>query len=74
MRLLEVVAEDLLVLDDVVARLHLEPAGEALVCVGSELLGRGFVGGLLDEGVPEAEAVVAWELRTIGANQLLTDE
>ncbi len=55
MRLLEVVADDLVALDEVVRR---EPLGEALVQLGSGRLRERLVGGVADEQVPEAEALV----------------
>ena len=60
--LLEVVAEDLVQLDEVGAAL-LEPAGEALVQLGADRLRQRVVGGVADQQVAEAEAVLARELR-----------
>ena len=53
-RLLEVIAEDLVVLADAIAGALLEPVGVALVQRRAELLGRGAVGGVADEDVLEA--------------------
>ena len=53
--LLEVVAEDLLVLADALAGEPLEPVGELLVQRGAELLGGRPVGRLADEDVLEAK-------------------
>src|SRR6202008_2711653 len=62
--LLEVVAEDLLQLDELRAVL-LEPGCEAA---------GGVVGGVADEEVAEAVGVVTAELRPVGPDELLTDE
>ena len=51
MSLLEVVADDLVDLDEVVGR---EPAGEALVQLGSGRLRQRLVGGVPDQQVAEA--------------------
>ena len=59
--LLEVVGEELLALDDAVAERALEPGGVALVQVGARLLGEARVGGVADEGVAEAERLLARE-------------
>ena len=72
-RLLEVVAEDLVRLDEIVAVLF-EPVGEALVQFGSGGLGQGVVGGVADQQVAEAEGVVSGELGPVGADQLLAHE
>ena len=60
--LLEVVAEDLVQLDELGAVL-LEPGGEALVQLGADRLRQRVVGGVADQQVAEAEAVLARELR-----------
>ena len=52
--LLEVVAEDLVQLDEIGAAL-LEPVGEALVQLGAGRLRQRVVGGVADQEVPEAE-------------------
>ena len=52
----------------------LEPGGEALVQLGAGRLGEGVVGGVADQQVAEAEAVLAGELRPVGADQLAPDE
>ena len=71
--LLEVVAEDLVELDQVGGAL-LQPVGEALVEVGTDCLRQRVVSGVADQQVAEAEGVVAWELRAVGADELLADE
>ena len=71
MCLLEVIADDLVALDEIVAR---EPVGEALVQLRSRRLREGFVGGIADEQVPEAEALVLGEGRRRRADELLADE
>ena len=67
--LLEVVAEDLVQLDELGAVL-LEPGREALVEVCAGRLRQRVVGGVADQEVAEAEAVLARELRLVGADQL----
>ena len=63
--LLEVVAEDLVQLDQLGAVL-LEPVGEALVQLGPGRLRQRVVGGVADQQVAEAEAVLARKLRRSG--------
>ena len=58
--LLEVVADDLVALDECLAVL-VEPVGEAGVQVGTDRLGEGVVGGVADQQVAEAVTVVARE-------------
>src|SRR5205823_14711034 len=69
-RLLEVVAEDLIQLDQALAVL-LEPGGEAPMEVGAGRLGEGVVGGVADQQVAEAEGVLAREQRPVRADQPL---
>ena len=71
--LLEVVAEDLVQLDEL-GPVLLQPGGEALVEVGAGRLGQRLVGGVADQQVAEAEAVLARELRPVRPDQLLADE
>ena len=59
--LLEVVAEDLVELDQIGAAL-LEPLGEAPVQLDPDRLWKCFIGGIPDEEVPEPEPVVAGQL------------
>ena len=70
--LLEVVADELVPLDE--GRLALEPVGEAAVQIRAHGLRQSVVGGVADEQVAEAEAVLAGELRPVGADQLVPDE
>ena len=63
--LFEVVAEDLVPLDQDGAVL-LEPVGEALVQLRPDRLGQRVVGGVADQQVAEAEAVLAGEQRRSG--------
>src|SRR5205085_9056453 len=72
-RLLQVVAEDLVELDELGAVL-LDPAGEALVKLCASRLRQRVVRGVADEEVAEAVGVVAGELRAVGADQLLAHE
>ena len=51
-----------------------EPVGEAGVEVGADRLGERVVGGVADQQVAEAVAVVAGELRAVGADQLAAHE
>ena len=67
------VSEDLVQLDEVRAPL-LEPGGEALVELGPHRLRKRVVGGIANEEVPEAEAVLAYERRRVRPDQLLPDE
>ena len=61
-RLLEVVADDLVQLDEVGAVL-LEPVGEPLVQVGADGLRQRLVRGVADQQVAEAEGLLVRELR-----------
>jgi hypothetical protein len=72
--LLEVEANELLVFKNSVADLCLEPVRVPLVEVGAELLRSRGIGGVADEHVREAEAVVAGELGAIWTDQLLANE
>src|SRR5829696_8804395 len=72
-RLLEVVAEDLVELDESGSGL-LEPGREALVEVGAARLRDSVVGGVSDEQVAEAEAVLTGERRPVRPDQLLSRE
>ena len=67
--LLEVVAEEL-----VRRVVELEPAGEALVEVGARPLRDPGVGGVPDQRVPEAEAVLAGNARDCRLDELAADE
>ena len=60
MRVLEVVADDLVAFDEVVAG---KPVGEALVQLGSGRLGQRLVGRVSDEQVTETEALVLGKRR-----------
>ena len=71
--LLEVVSDDLVPLDERLAVL-VEPVGEARVQVGADCLGQGVVGGVADQEVAEAVAVVAGELGAVGTDELVADE
>ena len=70
-RLLEVVADDLVALDEVVLR---EPVGEALVQLGARRLRQRLVGRVADEQMAEAEALVVGERRRRRADELLAHE
>ena len=72
-RLLQVVAEDLVELDQIAAVLG-EPAGEALVQLRPRRLRERVVGGVADQQVPEAEGVLAGKLALVGADELLANE
>ena len=70
-RLLEVVAEDLLELGRPASpATSLEPVGEALVQLGPQLLRRARVGGVADEDVAEAEGGLADEVCAGRADEL----
>jgi hypothetical protein len=68
-----VVADELVQLDQLPAA-PLEPGGEALVQLRAGGLGHSVVGGVPDQQVAEAEAVLARQLRPIRANELLAHE
>ena len=71
--LLEVVAEDLVQLDEL-GPVLLQPGCEALVELGAGRFRQRVVGGVADQQVAEAEAVLAGELRLVGPDQLLAHE
>ena len=70
--LLEVVADDLVALDEVVR--PIEPVGEALVQLGAGRLGQRLVCRVANQQVPEAEAFVLGEGRRGRADELLAHE
>ena len=72
-RLFEVVAEDSSSSTSS-GPVLLQPGGEALVEVRAGRLRQRVVGCVADQQVAEAEGVLAWELRLVGADQLLADE
>ena len=72
-RLLEVVAEDLVQLDQALAVL-LQPVREPLVQLGAGRLGKRVVSGVADQQVAEAKGIVPGKLRLVGADELLADE
>ena len=71
--LLEVVAEDLVQLDELGA-VVLQPGCEALVEVGAGGLRQCVVGGVADQQVAETEGILAEELGPVRADQRLADE
>ena len=73
-RLLEVVADDLVVAQLRRADELLEPRREPRVEVGATLLRHGGIRDIPDEHVVEAEAVVALDERAVGPEQLLACE
>src|SRR4051812_28769583 len=70
-RLLEVVADDLVCLDQFVRR---EPVGELLVQLRSRRLRQRLVRSIADEQMPEAETLVHRKRRWCRADQLLADK
>ena len=72
-RLLEVVAEHLVELDQVLP-VRLEPIGEAIMELCARLLRQGVVGGVADQQVPEPEGVVARQGGRRRVDQLLAHE
>ena len=72
--LLEVIAEDLLELEDSFARLLFEPLDMELVQPGSDPFRDGVVRRVADHEMPEAKGALSGEHRAIRANQLLADE
>jgi hypothetical protein len=73
-RLLEVVADDLLVLRGAVSRRLLEERGELLVQPGARLLRQAAIGGVADEDVAEAVGVLAAEQLRVGEDDLLPQQ
>ena len=70
MGLFEVVAHDLVQLDQVASALF-EPEGEACVQFRPDRLGERVIGGVSDQQVAETKRVLAWELRPVRSDQLL---
>ncbi len=68
-RLLEVVGDDLVPLDERLPVL-VEPVRETRVEIGTHRLWQGVVRSVADEQMPEAVAVLARELSTVGPDQL----
>ncbi len=71
-RLLEVVADDLLLLVELAVRL--EPICEALVQLCAGRLRKRVVGGVSDQEMAKTERVVARDLRAVRSHDLLADE
>jgi hypothetical protein len=74
MRLLEVVADDLLVLAGQIRCVHLDPIGQALVHLRSHRLRNPAVGRIPDEDVGEAEGILSADLGSVGLDELLAHE
>jgi hypothetical protein len=72
-RLLEVVADDLVQLDELPAVL-LQPHGESFVQLAAGRLRQRVVGGIPDQQVAETAGVLARELRLVRANELLAHQ
>ena len=70
--LLEVVADDLVLLDEL--RVRVEPLGEAFVELRPDCLWEPFVGRVADQEVPEAVCVVPEIDRLLGPHELLADK
>ena len=73
-RLLEVVADDLVLLLGAIAADASDPRGEPLVQVRSALLGDRLVRGVADQDVAEAERLLAGDHRAIRPHELLADQ
>ena len=71
-RLLEVVADDLVELDELTVTL--EPARKPLVQLGPRLLGQSVVRGVADQEVTETEGLVLRARRALRPDQLLANE
>ena len=71
--LLEVVAEDLVQLDEIRA-VSFEPRGEALVKLGARRLRQRVIRRVADQQVQEAERILARELRLVGPHELLAHQ
>jgi hypothetical protein len=74
MGLLEVIAEDLLVLARHLSCGRLDPVREPLVQLGPQPLGDAVVGRVTDQDVGEPERILLRELRGLRPDQLLPDE
>ena len=72
--LLEVIAEDLLVLGEAPAARAFEPAGEALVELRARALGQPGIGRVAHEDVPEAVGVLGRERACLGHDHPLAHE
>ena len=70
-RLLEVVAEDLVALDELLA---VQPVRELLVQLCPRRLGQGLVRGIADQDVAKAEGLVAGKDAAVGTDELLPHE
>ena len=70
-RLLEVVAEDLVALDELLA---VQPVRELLVQSCPRRLGQGLIGGIADQDVAKAEGLVAGKDAAVGTNELLAHQ
>jgi hypothetical protein len=68
-RLLQVEADDLVVLAGPLPAHLLEPRGEALVQLATILLGERLIGGIADQVVAELEGVLAGDLRGVREHQ-----
>jgi hypothetical protein len=73
-RLLEVVAEDLLVLPGSVRRPRFDPVGQALVELGAEGLGHSLVGDVADHDMGEPERLLVDRIRSGRTDKLLACE
>ena len=73
-RLLEVVADDLVLLLGALAADAADPRGEPLVQVGAAFLGDRLVRGVADQDVAEAERLLAGDHRAIRPHELLADQ
>ena len=73
MRLLEVVAQDLIGLNEL-GSVWQEPVGESLVQLGPRCLRERVVRRVTDEQVAEPERVVSGEVRPVWANEFLANE
>ena len=69
-RLLEVVADDQLVLAGIGGRAGFQPVGERLMELGPLILGQAGIGGVADEQVAEAIGLVVGEIRAFGADEI----
>src|SRR5439155_17967163 len=74
MRLLEVVADDLFVLEEPLARNVLKPGSEAGMQIGPLLLREGAIGGVANQDVAESEGLVTGRAGSVWAHQLLAHQ
>ena len=71
--LLEVVSKDLVELDEALS-VALQPAGKAHVKLGASRFGERVIGGIANQEMPKAKAVIPRDLRLVRPDELLSHE